>query len=94
MTSAKHNHTIVETYDGMVAFGFTREIDEQSLMYYLQKFSDDDLVRALIPRLSDEEITGCFSLISDLMRKHLTDEEYHSLFLKDDSHHAHGEDGD
>lgn len=87
MSLTKHNHTIVEEYDGMVAFGFSREIDEQSLMYYLQKFSDDDLVRVLVPRLSDEEINTCFGLISDLMRKHLNDEEYHSLFLKDENHH-------
>jgi hypothetical protein len=84
-----HKHTIVEEYDGMVAFGFSREMDEQSLMYYLQKFSDDDLVRVLVPRLSDKEITACFALISDLMRKHLNDEEYHSLFLKDENPHHH-----
>jgi hypothetical protein len=87
VTVTKHNHKIVEEYDGMVAFGFSREIDEQSLMYYLQKFSDDELVKVLVPRLSDDEIATCFALISDLMRKHLNDEEYHSLFLKDDSHH-------
>ena len=34
----KHNHTFVEKYEDMVAFGFTREIDEKSLMYFLQKF--------------------------------------------------------
>jgi hypothetical protein len=90
----KHNHTIVEEYDGMVAFGFSREVDEKSLMYYLQKFSDDDLVRVLVPRLSDEEINGCFELVSDLMRKHLNDEEYHSLFLKDEDHHGHGQNQD
>ena len=82
MTSA-HKHTIVEEYDGMVAFGLSREVDEKSLMYYLQKFSDDDLLKALVPRLSDEEINRLFALLSELMRKHLTDSEYHRLFLKD-----------
>lgn len=86
----KHNHTIVDEYDGMVAFGFSREVDEQSLMYYLQKFSDDALVRVLVPRLSDDEIARCFALISDLMRKYLNDEEYHALFLKDESHRHNG----
>lgn len=87
----KHNHTFVEEYDEMVAFGFSREVDEKSLMYFLQKFSDDDLVRALVPRLSNEEIDACFALMSDLLRKHLKDEEYHKLFLKDEHHHHHGE---
>ena len=78
-----HKHTLVEQYDGMVAFGLSREVDEKSLMYYLQKFSDDDLLRALVPRLSDEEINRLFALISELMRNHLSDREYHGLFLKD-----------
>ncbi|MHC1730041.1 MAG: cytoplasmic protein [Syntrophobacteraceae bacterium] len=81
-----HSHTIVEEYDGMVAFGLSREVDEKSLMYYLQKFSDDDLVCVLVPRLSDEEIDNLFGLISGLMRNHLNDDEYHRLFLKDEHH--------
>ena len=77
-----HKHTIVEQYDGMVAFGLSREVDEKSLMYYLQKFSDDDLLRVLVPRLSDEELNRLFEIISQLMRSHLSDSEYHGLFLK------------
>ncbi len=79
-----HKHTIVEDYDGDVAFGFSREVDEKSLMYYLQKFSDDDLMRVLVPRMSDSEIDRLFSLVSELMRSHLSDSEYHELFLKDE----------
>jgi hypothetical protein len=80
----------VEAYDGMVAFGFSREIDEKSLIYYLQKFSDDDLMELLVPRLGDEEIEAIFNLISDTMRKHLEESEYHRYFLKDE--HPHHED--
>ncbi|MCE5335173.1 MAG: cytoplasmic protein [Desulfobacteraceae bacterium] len=83
----KHKHTIVEEYDGMVAFGLSREVDEMSLKIYLQKFSDDEFLREIVPRLSDDEIEQCFSLMSELMRKHLSDDEYHRLFLKDDHHH-------
>jgi hypothetical protein len=79
-----HKHTIVEDYDGMVAFGLSRETDEKSLIYYLQKFSDDDLMNVLTPRLSDEEINRLSTLIVELMRNHLNDDEYHRLFLKDD----------
>ncbi|MGC8492985.1 MAG: cytoplasmic protein [Syntrophobacteraceae bacterium] len=79
-----HNHSFVEEYDGMVAFGLSREVDENSLKYYLQKFSDDDLLKVLVPRLSDEEINRLFELMSDLMRNHLNDNEYHGLFLKDE----------
>ncbi|ROQ89588.1 cytoplasmic protein [Desulfosoma caldarium] len=84
----KHTHRFVETYDGMVAFGFSRDLDEKSLMVYLQKFSDDDLMHILIPRLSDREITELFDMLSNLMRKHLTDNEYHTHFLKEEAHLA------
>ncbi len=89
-----HTHRFVEEYDDMVAFGFSREVDEKSLMYYLQKFSDDELVKVLVPRLSDGEINDLFALVSEMMRKHLSDDEYHRLFLKDEGHHHHGESSD
>lgn len=81
---AKHSHRFVETYEGMVAFGFSRDVDEKSLMVYLQKFSDDGLLKILIPRLSDGEMTALFDMISELMRKHLSDHEYHAYFLKEE----------
>jgi len=87
---AKHRHTFVEDYDGLVAFGFSREVDEKSLIHYLQKFSDDDLMQALAPRLSDEEINEVFTILTRLMRRHMKDEEYHRLFLKDEGH-SHGD---
>lgn len=90
--SQGHHHTFVDSYDGLVAFGFSRDVDEKSLMYYLQKFSDDDLLGALIPRLSDTEIDHLFDLVSSLMKRHFNDEEYHKYFLKDEHHsHAHEE---
>jgi len=76
----------VETYDGMVAFGFSREVDEKSLIYYLQKFSDDDMMEILVPRMSDAEIEAIFNLVSRTMRKHLKEEEYHQYFLKEEDH--------
>jgi hypothetical protein len=85
---AKHQHTFVDRYDGMVGFGFSREVDEKSLMFYLQKISEDDLVKVLVPRLNDEEITHLFDLFTQLMRKYLTDDEYHHLFLKDEHEEA------
>lgn len=85
----KHKHEFANDYDGMVAFGFSRDIDEKSIMYYLQKFSDDDLMAALVPRLTDEEINTVFDMISTLMRNHFNDEEYHKYFLKDEGH-SHG----
>jgi hypothetical protein len=82
----EHKHAFVDSYDGMVAFGLSRDVDEKSLKYYLQKFSDDDLLEALVPRLSDEEINHFFEMMSNTMRKHFKDDEYHKYFLKEEGH--------
>jgi hypothetical protein len=40
-------------------------------------------MKALAERLSDEELEEIFSLLTRLLKKHLSDSEYHRLFLKD-----------
>jgi hypothetical protein len=84
MNQENHSHNFVEHYAGLVGFGLDRETDEKSLMVYLQKFSDDALLTALVPRLTDAEIQEAFDLVSRFIRTHLKDEEYHRLFLKDE----------
>ncbi|MFO7971196.1 MAG: cytoplasmic protein [Desulfobacterales bacterium] len=79
----KHSHNHVETYDGLTGLGLDRETDENTIICYLQKFSDDTLIKELVKRLTDEELEEIFSLVTRLLRKHLTDSEYHTLFLKD-----------
>jgi hypothetical protein len=79
----QHSHSFVENYDGLLGFGFDRETDENTIICYLQKFSDDSLMKALVEKLSDEELGEIFSLITRLLKKHLTEDEYHVFFLKD-----------
>lgn len=83
MTS--HTHEFVETYDGLPAYGLDRETDEKTLIYYLQKFSDDTLMHTLVKRLTDEEIEALYNTLNRLMKNHLSEAEYHRLFLKDAS---------
>lgn len=78
----RHSHNFVETYDGLVGFGADRETDENTVVYFLQKFSDDRLMKTLLKRLSEDELSEIFNLISRLLKKHLSETEYHSLFLK------------
>jgi len=80
----KHSHNHIETYDGLAGLGLDRETDENTIIYYLQKFSDDTLINNLVKRLTEDEIEEIFSLLTRLLKKHLTDSEYHKLFLKDD----------
>ena len=78
-----HSHNFVETYKGLVGFGADRETDEKTVIYYLQKFSDDAFMETLTQRLTDDELEEIFSLITRLLKKHLTEPEYHRLFLKE-----------
>ena len=79
-----HSHRFVDTYRGPLAFGLSREVDEASLTVYLQKFSDDQLMEVLRKRLSDDEMVTLVDIIMGLLRKHLAEEEYHRLFIKDE----------
>jgi hypothetical protein len=78
-----HSHDFVENYSGLVGFGADRETDENTLIYYLQKFSDDSLITPLVKRMSDQELEEIFNLITRVMKRHLDEPEYHRLFLKD-----------
>jgi len=79
-----HTHNFVENYQGLVGYGADRETDENTLMYYLQKFSDDKFMAMITKRMTDEELLKMFDFINRLLKKHLTESEYHKLFLKDD----------
>jgi len=78
-----HSHDFVETYTGLVGFGLDRETDEKTVCYYLQKFSDDNLLGQLLGRLTNEELSEIFFMITRILKNHLSEPEYHSLFLKD-----------
>jgi hypothetical protein len=80
----KHSHNFVETYKDLVGFGLNRETDENTVVYCLQKFSDDSLMEVLKQRMTDQELEEVFELISKVLKKHLTEDEYHRYYLKED----------
>jgi hypothetical protein len=84
MSKKKYSHQFVETYEGFPAFGWDRKSDESTVMCYLQMFSDDDLLKHLIPRLSNNDLETIYTLINRLMKTHLSERQYHQLFLKED----------
>lgn len=79
-----YTHDFIKTYKGLIAFGWDRETDEQSIICYLQMFSDDALLKTLAGRLTDGEISDIQDMIHRLLKAHLTETEYHRLFLKED----------
>jgi TorA maturation chaperone TorD len=83
MHMKKDTHKFVQEYKGLGALGFDRETDEETLMFYLQKFSEDTFLQTFVPRLSDREIEEIYLFVNDKLKQHITEEEYHHLFLKD-----------
>ena len=64
-----------------ICFGFNRETDEESLQYFIRTFARPELLRVLVPRMTDEEISQLLDDLSTLMGKHFKEKEYHTLFL-------------
>jgi len=79
----KHSHKFVDDYDGLVGFGLDRETDEGTLTWYLQKFSDDDHMALIRERMSEEDLKTLFDMLGGLLKKYLSEKEYHAVFLKD-----------
>jgi len=79
----KDTHLFIHSYRGLGAFGMDKRTDEETLMFYLQKFSEDSFIKTFIPRLKQEELEEVYLLINRLLKQHITEDEYHALFLKD-----------
>ncbi len=78
-----HSHTFVEYYNGLAGYGYDRESNEKTLAYYLQKFSDDEHIKLIAGRMSDQDMEGLYDMLCGLLKKYLDEEEYHRVFLKE-----------
>lgn len=79
----KYSHHFVNNYQGLVAFGLDRKTDIDSIIVFLQRFSDDQMARLIAERMSQDEINELFDYLMGLMKSKLSEEEYHRFFLKD-----------
>ncbi|MFH1216354.1 MAG: hypothetical protein V1706_07625 [Pseudomonadota bacterium] len=64
-----------------ICFGLNRHTDECSLAAFLQMFCREHLLETLIPRMADGDISDTVNFLTGIMKKHLSETEYHSLFL-------------
>ena len=62
-----HTHEFVETYKGLVGYGFDRETDENTVKYYLQKFSDDRFMELMTTRMTEGELLELYDHINRLL---------------------------
>ena len=70
-----------------ICFGLTEEIDRQSLSTFLKLCGQEEFSKLFAERLSSEEIIQLVDLFMNLLRKHLSEGEYHRIFLGDSHHH-------
>lgn len=80
---AKHSHDFAEMFEGFLGYGMDRQSNENTVQVYLQKFSDDRLMKTILKRMDDDDLNDVFEIISKMLKKYLTELEYHKLFLKD-----------
>jgi hypothetical protein len=79
----KDTHNFIQEYKGLGAFGLDRETDEETIMFYLQKFSEDSFLKKFLPRLSDQELEEIYIFVNKKLKDHFSENEYHAVFLKD-----------
>ncbi len=80
---AQDTHNFIHSYTGLGAFGMDRTTDQETIMFYLQKFSEDAFMAKFIPRLDQNELEEIYLFVNQMLRQHLSEDEYHNLFLKD-----------
>ena len=81
MKTRKKNDTKKTVQSHSIVFGFDRATDEQSLQLFLQRFTDKKVLGVLLPRLQDDDILTTVDFLTGIMHKHLSEKEYHALFL-------------
>lgn len=64
-----------------ICFGLGRATDERSLALFMKRVTDDALLSILIARMSDGELLATLDFLTGLMKTHLSEKEYHDLFL-------------
>lgn len=68
-----------------ICFGLSEELDASSCALYLQLLGRKPFAETFAQRLSSQEIELLVDTIGSLMKRHLSEQEYHALFLCDES---------
>jgi len=66
-----------------ICFGLDHAVDVRSLITYLRLFGREELAALLAARMSSEEIIALVDNLTGLMKKHLSEDEYHRYFLNE-----------
>jgi hypothetical protein len=86
-STANIRETIMSLEPDKMCFGLTEELDRQSLSTFLQLSGRPEFTEIFAKRLSSAEIIQFVDTFFELLKKHLSKNEYHQLFLLDPNHH-------
>jgi hypothetical protein len=76
-----------------ICFGLNQQLDQQSFSCFLQLAGRQEFADFLSQRLSEQEIHGFVDFFTALLKRSLSEEEYHHLFLQDKHCHPHQPEG-
>ena len=72
-----------------MCFGLDLELDQKSISCFLQLLGRPELAENLASRLSSEEIQEIVHYFTGVLKKNMSEDEYHELFLLEESPHSH-----
>ncbi|WP_163337057.1 hypothetical protein [Desulfopila sp. IMCC35008] len=70
-----------------MCFGLSPELDKQSFCCFLQLAGGTEFSETLADRVSTDEIDDFITSFTRLMKKHLSEHEYHTIFLQQKRSH-------
>ncbi len=72
-----------------MCFGLNLDLDRESVSCFLQLLGRPELATTLANRLSSEEIQELVHYFTGLLKKNMSEDEYHEMFLLEKSPHTH-----
>lgn len=72
-----------------MCFGLSTDLDQESIACFLQLLGRQELAETLSSRLSSQEIEELVHYLTGLLKNNMTEDEYHELFLLEESPHKH-----
>jgi hypothetical protein len=87
--AGKHSPSLEGLGPADICFGLDPDTDRISLQVFMRLFASPDLIRTLAARMNQEEIEDLLRHCTALMGRHLSEAEYHQLFLGEEDGHGH-----
>ncbi|MBN4048962.1 hypothetical protein JYU00_02265 [bacterium AH-315-N22] len=72
-----------------MCFGLSLELDRESITCFLQLLGRPELAKTLASRLSSKEIQELVHYFTGVLKRNMSEDEYHELFLLEQSHQPH-----